>query len=182
MIALSIFLAGVFTVVAFGVLAAWSDIRGMTIPNLYSSLIIGAFMLCYLFLWLLGRDDVFGSLFSHLTSALIVFLITLMMFMAKAIGAGDAKLATAFAFWVGIKGLFPFVFFMSVVGGLLGLASLALRKWTPVQNPPPESWVARVQAGESKVPYGVAIVAGALASFMEIGYFDLDVLASFVLG
>ena len=70
---------------------------------------------------------------------------------------------------------------MSVAGGLLGLTALALRKWTPVKEPKENSWVARVQAGESKVPYGVAIALGALASFVEIGYLERDTLASFLM-
>lgn len=182
MLLLLIFLICMFVACAIGVMAAISDVRGMTIPNSYSGLIMGAFALCYGALWLGGREDVFFSLFSHGLSAIFVFLISLAMFSAKAIGAGDSKLATAFALWTGVNGLMAFLFYMSVVGGLLGLAALALRKWAPFKEPKADSWVARVQAGESKVPYGVAIVVGALASFVEIGYFSGDVLSSFLFG
>ena len=180
MLLLIVFLMCLFVAMGTSVLAAVSDYRGMTIPNTYSAIIIGAFVLCYAILWMGGRDDVFGPLMSHGLAALIVFLITLVMFMAKAIGAGDSKLATALAFWAGLKGLMPFVFYMSVVGGLLGLTALVLKKWTPVKNPPEGSWIAQVQGGASKVPYGIAIVAGALASFVKIGYFDVEVLSSFL--
>lgn len=181
MLLLIVFLMCLFVVAGTGVLAAQSDLRGMTIPNVYTVIVVGAFAVCYGVLWLGGRDDVFSSLPSHLVAALIVFFITLAMFMGKLMGAGDSKLATGLALWAGLKGLVPFIFYMSVIGGLLALTALALRKWTLVKEPKPESWVAQVQGGASKVPYGVAIVFGALASFVKIGYFDLDVLSSFVI-
>lgn len=181
MILLIVFLICLFVVAGTGVLSALSDVRGLTIPNMYSGIIIGAFALCYAALWFGGREDVFSSLYSHGLSGLIVFVVTLVMFMSGGIGGGDSKLATAFAFWVGVKGLIPFVFYMSVVGGLLALSALVLQKCKPVKAPKEGGWVARVQGGESKVPYGVAIVAGALASFVKIGYLDVEVLSSFVL-
>lgn len=180
MLLLIVFLVCLFVVIGTGFLAGMSDMRGMTIPNVYSVIVIGAFVVCYGVLWAGGRDDVFASLWSHFLGAFLVFLITLAMFMFKIIGAGDSKFATALAFWTGVKGLVPFMFFMAVAGGVLALAALALQKWTPVKAPDPESWVGRVQAGESKVPYGVAIVFGVFLAFMKIGYFDRDVLASFV--
>lgn len=181
MLLLLCFLIALFVVSGTSVLAAVSDVRGMTIPNLYSGIIIGAFVLCYAILWLGGREDVFASLGSHIAAAVAVFLITLLMFAAKAMGAGDSKLGTALALWLGLKGLFPFIFYTSVVGGLLGLMALYLQKKKPFKDVKPESWVGQVQGGASKVPYGVAIVVGALVSFIKIGYLDIDVLSSFVL-
>ncbi len=183
MFLLIFFLMCLFVVIGTGVLAGLSDMRGMTIPNMYSVIIIGAFVVCYLVLSLGGRDDVFSSLMSHGIGGLVIFVITLIMFTTKIWGGGDAKLATAFAFWMGLKGLIAFVFYVSVAGGLLGLLALALKKWKPfrIKKGQKDTWIARVQRGENKVPYGVAIVIGALASFLEIGYFDIDVLSSFVL-
>jgi Flp pilus assembly protein protease CpaA len=181
MIALIVFLACVFVAVAAGAMAAWSDWKGMTIPNLYSALIIGAFFPAFIFVKWLGPSAVFFSLTSHLLAALIVFGVTAVMFAVKAIGAADSKLGTAFAFWVGLKGLPAFLFYMALAGGLLGLTALALRKWKPVKNPPAGSWIARVQAGEGSVPYGIAISLGALASFLYLGYLGVDVLYAFAL-
>lgn len=175
------FLIALFVVAGTSILAALSDIRGMTIPNMYSGIILGAFAACYVVLWLGGREDVFFGLGSHLIAALIVFVLTLMMFAGKAMGAGDSKLGTALALWMGLKGLIPFIFYTSLAGGLLGLAALGLRHWKPVKNPPEGSWVEQVQGGASKVPYGVAIALGALASFVKIGYLDVDILSSFLM-
>ena len=180
MIALLLFLFCLFIAIGTGILAGWSDIKGLKIENIYSVVVLGAFLVCYLLMWLLGRVDVFFSPFSHILSALIVFAVTAAMFAFNLLGAADSKLGTAFAAWVGLKGLFPFLFYMTLCGGLLAVFALGLQKWTPVKNPPEGSWIARVQAGESKVPYGVAIVLGALASFVNIGYFSSGVLGAFV--
>jgi prepilin peptidase CpaA len=181
MIALIVFLACILVTVAMAGLAAWSDFKGMVIPNIYSGVIIGAFALAYLVVWFLGPVSVFSSPLSHLLAALVVFLITAVMFALKSIGAADSKLATAFAVWVGIKGLPAFLFYMTLAGGLLALATLALKKWKPFKNAPAGSWLARAQAGESNVPYGIAISMGGLASFLYLGYLGLDVLHAFAL-
>jgi len=181
MVLLIVFLVCLFSAVGVGFLAAYADFKGMTIPNFYSAIILGAFLTGYLILWLFGREDVFGAFVSHLLSGGLVFALTLVMFALKGIGAGDSKLATAFAFWVGLRGLMPFLFYMALMGGVLGLVALVLRKFKPLKNPAEGSWIARVQAGENAVPYGIAIVAGALVSFIKLGYIGTEVFSSFLL-
>ena len=53
MFSLLIFLTCLFAAGGVGVLAAYSDFRGLTIPNWHSGLIIGLFFVCYGFLWFL---------------------------------------------------------------------------------------------------------------------------------
>ncbi len=178
MLLLIIYLACMFVVIGVGVLAGLSDIRGLKIPNIYSLVVILAFVACYGVLRVFGEAGMFYSLSSHLLGAVIVFGVTAAMFAFGLMGAADSKLGTAYALWVGLRGIFPFVFYMTFAGGILALVALALRKWKPFSSPPEGSWIARVQDGESKVPYGVAIVFGALASFVNIGYFSIDVLES----
>lgn len=181
MLSLLIFLTCLFLVCGVGFLSALSDIRGLNIPNWHSLLIIGAFFVCYGLLRLFGHADVFASLPAHLLGTLIVFLITLAMFALKGLGAADSKLATAYALWVGPGGMIVFLFYMALTGGLLGLAALLIRKYKPFKTPKEGGWVAHLQAGQSKVPYGVAIVCGALASFLKLGYLSPEVLSSFLL-
>lgn len=176
MVALIVFLTCLFVAVAIGAMAAWSDIKGLIIPNWHSGVIIVSFFAAFVFMHLLGHPDIFSGILSHLVAALVVFAITATLFGLKTIGAADSKLSTAYAFWVGVAGLPAFLFYMSVAGGLVGLGAIALQKWQPVKNPSPGGWVARVQAGENKVPYGVAIAVGALASFVKLGYFDGAIL------
>ncbi|MCB1651802.1 MAG: prepilin peptidase [Alphaproteobacteria bacterium] len=179
MIALIVFLTCLFSVIWIGVLSGMSDFKGMTIPNWHSGFVLSVFFLCYLLLWFLGGDHVFASLSSHLLSALIVFVVTLGMFMAGGLGAADSKLGTSYALWVGLKGLLPFLFYMALAGGVLALIAILLRRFKPCKAPRDGGWIARVQAGESRVPYGIAIVVGALASFVKIGYLDFGVWGSF---
>ena len=113
MLLLIVFLMCLFVVVGTGVLAGWSDIRGMVIPNGFSGIILGAFVLCYGAMWFGGRSDVFASLLSHGLAVVIVFLISLAMWAGKLMGAGDSKLASAFAFWLGMQGLISFIFYIN---------------------------------------------------------------------
>ena len=181
MFLLFIFLICIFVALGAGAMASLSDIRGLTIPNLYSAVVIGSFVVAYIVLWLFGRDDVFFSLLSHFLGALLVFGVTAGMFALGGIGAADSKLATAYALWAGLSGLGGFLLYTTIGGGILAVMALAMKKWKPFKNPPAGSWPARVQAGESKVPYGVAIVFGALASFVNLGYLGGAVLSSFLL-
>jgi prepilin peptidase CpaA len=181
MILLIIFLACLFVAIGAGVMASLSDMRGLTIPNSYSVAIISAFAVVYLALWAGSHEGMFHSFNNHLLGGLTVFGVTALLFAIGAIGAADSKLATAYAFWLALPGLLAFLFYTTVAGGVLGLLALTLKKWKFVKNPKAGSWIARVQAGENKVPYGVAIAAGALASFVKLGYFDMEALRSFLL-
>lgn len=180
MLFLILFLFCLFVAIGTGVLAGWSDFRGLTIPNLYSAVILGAFVLAWGMSLALdtGGVSVFSSIWSHLAAMFIMFFATYGMFAAGMIGAADSKIGTAFALWLGVRGLIPFLFFMTLAGGALGLAALALRRKPLWPGAPEGSWVARVQKGENAVPYGIAIALGALAAMIRVGYFAPAMLAS----
>lgn len=170
MIFLIVFLSCLFIAIGTGILAGWSDFRGMTIPNLYSAMIIVAFIVAWSASQLTQSPPVFSGLGSHLLAALVMFAATYGMFAAGMIGAADSKIGTAFALWVGVKGLVPFLFFMTLAGGVLGGIALVLRRKTLWPGAPEGSWVARVQKGENAVPYGMAIGVGALAAMISARY------------
>ncbi len=183
MLSLILFLSCLCVALGVGVLSALSDMRGLTIPNKYSLIVILAFLAAYGGLWVLGgvgSGFVFFGPLSHALSALIVFVVTLVFFALRTLGAADSKLATAYALWVGLEGLAAFLVYMTLAGGVVALLSLIFKKWKPFKVPREGSWVARVQAGESKVPYGVAIFFGALVSFVKLGYVGRDVLGNFL--
>ncbi len=180
MIFLILFLMFSFAALSMGLMAAVSDYRGMTIPNLYSLLIFGAFILCYAALSAGGyADDVFAPPLAHGFAFLSVFVTTLVLFFIGVWGGGDQKLISAFSVWFGFHGLAVFLVYTALFGGLLAVVALVLRKWKPVEAPAKGSWVDQVQSGEGKVPYGIAISLGALASFFKIGYFSADTLRIF---
>lgn len=171
----------VIVALGFGLASAWSDFRGLVISNAYSIGVILAFVPAFLAVFFLAPDAAyFASWKSHLLSAAIMFAVTFVLFTTNMIGAGDSKLATAYALWLGVLGLPSFLFYMTVTGGLLGLVTLALRRWKPFTAPPEGGWIARAQAGSSEVPYGIAIVAGAVVAFVQSGYVDPDRLTGLV--
>ncbi len=179
---LIIFLICIFITLSVGVLAGISDIRSMKIPNSYSLYVIAAFFVAYGALYFGGRGEVFSSLSSHLISAVLMFVATAILFSLRMIGAGDSKFATACAFWIGAKYLSVFLFFMTVGGGLLGIAALYIKRKKPFKSPKEGGWVAQVQSGADKVPYGVAITFGMVIAFIHAGYFSPDILSSFIEG
>lgn len=180
MFALIVFLSALFVVVAYCAMAALSDYKGMTIPNMHSVVIFAAFVACYALVWVLGGDSAFSPILSHLLGFAVVFAGGFALFALRVWGAGDQKLCSALAIWMGFSGVPVFLVYTSLFGGLLGVAALLLRKYKPVKGPAEGSWVAQVQGGAGKVPYGIAIVLGALASFAKIGYFSIDTFRVFL--
>lgn len=180
MIGLLVFLFGVFVTLGMCGLAAKSDYKGFKIPNIVSIVIIGAFAATYGLLTLLDlRDVFFKPIGMHLGAAFIVLMLTLAMFAFKKLGAGDSKFATSVALWVGLGGLGPFLFYMSLAGGVVAAISLYLQKKKPFANPAEGSWIDVAQKGGGSVPYGIAIAAGALASFIYLGFFNLSTWEAF---
>ncbi len=174
MFALMLFLICVFVALGVGVLSSLSDINGLKIPNRYSLIILGAFIACYAGLSLLGKADVFAPILSHIIAGSIVLVVTSILFFTKMIGAADSKLATVYMVWIGLSGLPIFLVTMSFVGGLLGLMALYFQRATPFDSPKAGSWIAQVQEGQSKVPYGIAITVGAFAAFAKVGLLSLE--------
>ena len=180
MIGFLFFLFGLLVTLGMCGLAAWSDYKGFRIPNLVSIVIIAAFGVSFGVTHFTGQSDaVFGSLRSHLIAAAAVLLITMLFFALRLLGAGDSKFATAVALWAGgPPGITAFLFYMALFGGLLGLASLALKRWKPLKSPQPGTWPAKAQEGHNAVPYGIAIALGAFIAFILKGYFSPEAWAA----
>lgn len=167
----------------FGSAAAWSDLSRLKIPNLYAAYIGAAFIPAFLaHMFFAPEVAVFASFKNHLISALIVFGVTYVMFFLKLIGGGDSKLLSVYALWTGLSGLLPFLFFMSLVGGVLGLMTLYFKKSKPIATPKEGSWIDKAQKGGQDVPYGIAIFIGALIAFWQVGYISPDALIEMAQG
>jgi len=154
------------TLVAFGVtvLSCVSDVRSLRIPNMHALVILG----CFIPAWL-ATPAAFGPFLGHLEAMGIIFVVTYIMFATGIMGGGDSKLATALGLWIGLKGLVPFVFYMALMGGVLGLATLFLRKKKLFSNPKQGSWIEQIQTGNNAVPYGIAISFGSWVAFFHTG-------------
>lgn len=179
MLILVVYLICVFTVFAVLGLAGWSDVRTLTIPNGYSAWVVAAFIVAYGILYLSDGPEVFGHIFWHLASALVMFAITFLFFALNMLGAGDSKFATACALWISLKYLPIYLFFMTLFGGVLGIVALYIKHKKPFKSPAEGGWIAKVQGGSDKVPYGVAIAAGVFIAFVRAEYLSPAVLASF---
>jgi len=165
----------------FGGAAAWSDYTRMTIPNLYSIAIIAAFVPAFIGVKFLAPEiDYFSSFQDHLITFLVVFAFTYLLFFLKFIGGGDSKLITAYALWTGFQGIMPFLFFMALVGGILGLITIGLERSKPFKSPEKDSWIFKAQKGAKQVPYGIAIFIGAVITFWQVGYLQPDTLMAVV--
>ena len=154
-----------FIVLVVTVLSCVSDVRSLRIPNIYSLIVIGCFIPACL-----AEPAAFAPLWQHFATMVAVFFLTYAMFCVGMMGGGDSKLGTALGLWLGLKGLAPFIVYMGLGGGVLGLIALCLRKKKLFSNPKPGSWVEQVQGGKSAVPYGIAISFGFWASLFHTGF------------
>lgn len=170
-----------FAAVFVGALAAWSDFRSMKIPNIYALLMAGCFIPVFLITHFFSGYSPFTSMLDHLLLApLAMAILTMPLFFMGLIGAADSKLSIAFAFWLGMRGLIPFLFIMSIAGGLLGIATLVIKKKKPFSSVLEGSWIDQAQNSANKVPYGIAIFIGALAGFFANGYFSFQTYLQFI--
>jgi prepilin peptidase CpaA len=137
--------------------AAVYDAATLTIPNWISLVLLGLFPIAAV---LGGLSWAEIGVHAGIGFGCLAFGIAL--FAAGFIGGGDAKLFAAIALFVGSGTFLPFVFFVTLAGGALACAILALGllPYTGVLSYLP--WLQRVVPGSQGIPYGVAIAAGAL--------------------
>lgn len=182
MLFLIVFLCALFVAAALGLLSAWSDLRGMIIPNSYPVGIILAFVFAYTACTLGGNDGPmpFQKLSSHLVAGGVAFVLTFIMTITKIMGGGDSKLITAYALWMGVLNMAWFLFVVTLVGAVMALMALAVRRVKPFKSVREGSWMARLQNGEAVVAYGIPIAVGALYIFATEGYVALEILKSFI--
>jgi len=158
---LSIALLAVTVAVCF--LSSASDIRFLKIPNWHPGVIIIAFFPAYFL-----TPEGFFPLWQHIAAMGIMFVVSYGMFHFNVMGGGDSKLATAVSLWLGLKLMLPFMLYMAIAGGVLGIATILMQKKKPFKNPIEQSWFSKAQQGVNEVPYGIAITTGYLLSVFHI--------------
>ena len=177
---LVLYLFCVVIAIAAGLAASGSDVKAMTIPNELVGIIVAAFFAGF-GITTISQAQIFEGFLHHMIAALIVFSATALLYFFKVIGGGDSKLATAFGLWAGLSQLVTFVFYWAIIGAVLGLVALVIRKVKPFHNVKDrKSWIGKLQAGESKVPYAVPITAAALIAMLNSGYFYPQTIAQFI--
>lgn len=130
--------------------AAATDLKDRRIPNIQPLIVLALFGL--LVLW----RTMAGDSFAHAAAmpafaALLVFAFCAVLFALRLMGGGDVKLMAAVALIAGPALSAPFVFYVTLAGGLVALATLVHAHVRPA-----------TEAGPPKVPYGVAIMAGGM--------------------
>lgn len=157
-IILAIFAVGMITTVI-------KDATSMTIPNWVSLFMIVSFFAVLPFVW-----QGWENLFVHLGSGFLFFLLGLFMFAMNWLGGGDAKLMAAIALWWTWPDLFVFTMYTALAGGLVALFILCGRTMVPVRFVT-SPWIYRLIKDEKKMPYGLALAAGALMTLPQSDIF-----------
>jgi prepilin peptidase CpaA len=83
------------------------------------------------------------------------------------IGGGDAKLAAVIALWLGADQALAYALCTALFGGILTMLLLQFRVRVLPAQCLTVSWIMRLHAPQTGVPYGVAIAAAALFIFPE---------------
>jgi prepilin peptidase CpaA len=129
-------------------LAAASDVLSYTIPNWIS------IALALLFPLAVFSNPAESAIGYHILTAAAVFAAAFALFCLRLMGGGDVKLWAAVALWVGPDLIVTHVVLVAILGGLLGLFLLLVRR---TAGRPGDTPVLR-----SSVPYGLPIAVAAL--------------------
>lgn len=150
----SVLMALFIALVSYG---AWMDARELRIPNWVSLVLLAGFIPMALMAGI-GLEN----LAWHLAGAVLVLIVGFGLFAFNLFGGGDAKLMAAAALWVGWSQLAYFVFAVVLVGGVLSILVVLLRKGLGLWP----DWLVKRAEGlftpNKAIPYGIAIAAGAL--------------------
>lgn len=139
--------------------AAALDFWTYRIPNLVTATFAGLYFVCTTyFFWGMGIDWI-----SHIGACVAVLAVGLGLFYFRIFGGGDIKLLAAVALWIGFtRALLVFVLVAGAAGGVLTLLLLAVRSGLSLVPIPFPAYLPAALQDRSPIPYGVAIVIGAL--------------------
>ncbi len=142
--------------------AAASDLFTMTISNRVSLALCAGF-----FILALAGGMAPYDILAHIGAGAVLLVVAFTCFAMGWVGGGDAKLAAAAALWFGFPNLMNFLLYASLFGGALTLLLLQFRQWPLPYGLAGQSWLARLHAKESGIPYGIALSLGALMVYPE---------------
>ena len=142
--------------------AAASDLFTMTISNRVSLALVAGFLA----LALLGGMG-FYDILEHAAAGATVLAVAFVCFAMGWVGGGDAKVAAAAALWFGFGHLMNYLLYASLFGGALTLLLLQFRQWPLPYSLAGQTWLIRLHAKESGIPYGIALAIGALMIYPQ---------------
>ena len=145
--------------------AAAQDLRTMHIANGFSLAIVALFAI-FATAGLASGQLPISSIGVAVACAALVFAVGAAAFAARALGGGDVKLLAAVSLFASPARLVDFLAITALVGGVLGIASLA---GAPIGQPAGAGGTtprARLRGG---LPYGPAIAGGGLWLAASLG-------------
>lgn len=138
----------------------------LTIPNWLTI----SFALCFL-IPALGLPIAPIIIMQNIGVAVTVLLIGFLLFSLGFLGGGDAKFLAALALWTGWPDILTCLAWIALTGGALAIIIL-LSGSNMVPPAVQNSWpIWKLQKFRKKVPYGIAIGAGGIASFAKLTIF-----------
>lgn len=150
--------------VALLLAAAISDGLRRRIPNWAVLALVGL----YAVIAVIGMAPT--SPWSALGAALIAFPITYGLYHFCILGAGDAKLFTAAALFVGLKWLLPLAVITATFGGVLAIAFLIANPKRVMRG---MTTAGRAEGAGAGIPYGIPIALGAVAACLLNGFLNV---------
>jgi prepilin peptidase CpaA len=135
--------------------AALSDLRSFRIANVFPAILI------LLFVGTHSVSGFSGALWANLLHFLLALVVGMVLFSRGWVGGGDAKLYAAAALWFNWEGAVALIFLTGVAGLLLALAFVGARMTGLRKN---------VSKEDQRIPYGVAIAAGAILTAAWSGW------------
>ena len=141
------------------------DLLTMTIPNRISIFLVGSFFVVAPLAGL-GLQDIA----IHVATCLAVLAVGIFMFARGWMGGGDAKIFAAATLWFGFDQLGEFAFATALLGGVLTIVLLIVRRFPLPRALLKVNWLYRLHHPETGVPYGIAIAAAALMVYPSIAW------------
>ncbi len=137
----------------FSMLAVlWFDTTRYIIPNW----LVSSLLFAYIFAAYTAPHAVDWKM--AVAGTALVLVCGYIVFTMKWMGAGDIKLATVLALWVGLQNLPDFLFIISIIGGVLSGGLWLGRKALPyLPKKPKKENLPRILQDGAPVPYGIAI-------------------------
>ncbi|QDZ12978.1 A24 family peptidase [Devosia ginsengisoli] len=147
--------------------AASSDLLTMRISNKLVLFLVASF--CVLALAINLPLQQFAM---HVVCALAVLAVGFTLFALRWIGGGDAKLAAATTLWLGFGLTLPYLVYAGLLGGVLTLMILALRRLPLSPLLARYHWLERLHDNKSGVPYGIALALAGMLTYTNSAIFE----------
>lgn len=142
------------------VLAGISDFFTLKIPNWLNAIIAVSVVPFVLFSGM--PMEIFAW---HVIAGLVTFVAGFVLFSAKIIGGGDAKMLAACAIWVGWDVLMQFAVVTAFAGGALVIAIKVWVFFAQHKDHKGMDWAKNFLSKKPQLPYGIAIAAGGVIVF-----------------